>query len=396
VIPDTGDGGAPADVGRSLPRSTARAARDSPAVGENKPAPLVRADARESAAGTAGEAGDDDRLRARPAAEVLADRLASALMHHEPGWRLPRHTALARRYDVSTADIDAAISELVNRHLVRRLPDGQVHRVSPAEYLIPLEGVPGLRSRTDPMAGELTCRRRHTSWRRAPEDICWALRVDPAEQVYVVHSVWVADGEPAASATTYLPAEIAGAISDSASSGADDADEPAPADRANEPAGIPPAGEMGEPAGARAPPGDSRAPAAGIGVPPPRSSADSAAAAVAPDGPSLLPLTSCPELPGSHRSDPAVTGTPAALYVEMQPPPPSVARSLRLSAGQPAALITVRFDDPATGRPAALTVTVLRPELFRIVVQTAEVPLLGGEQDSMSAAWAHTAEGWEP
>jgi hypothetical protein len=29
---------------------------------------------------------------------VLADRIAAALLHHEPGWRLPRHTALARRY----------------------------------------------------------------------------------------------------------------------------------------------------------------------------------------------------------------------------------------------------------------------------------------------------------
>jgi hypothetical protein len=33
-----------------------------------------------------------------------------ALVHHEPGWRLPRHTVLARRYNVSTAEIDAAIA----------------------------------------------------------------------------------------------------------------------------------------------------------------------------------------------------------------------------------------------------------------------------------------------
>ena len=108
------------------------------------------------AARSTGEAEGGDQFQGRPAAEVLADRLAMALVHHEPGWRLPRHTVLARRYNVSTAEIDAAISALVGRHLVRRLPDGQVHRVSPAEYLIPLEGMPGLRSRIDPMAGELT------------------------------------------------------------------------------------------------------------------------------------------------------------------------------------------------------------------------------------------------
>jgi hypothetical protein len=48
----------------------------------------------------------------RPAIAVLADRIAAALVHHEPGWRLPRHTALARRYNVSTAEIDAAVTEL--------------------------------------------------------------------------------------------------------------------------------------------------------------------------------------------------------------------------------------------------------------------------------------------
>ena len=84
------------------------------------------------------------REASRPGVGVLADRIAAALVHHEPGWRLPRHTTLARRYNVSTAEIDAAVSELTTRHLIRRLADGQLYRVSPAEYLIPIEGVPGL------------------------------------------------------------------------------------------------------------------------------------------------------------------------------------------------------------------------------------------------------------
>src|SRR5262245_13366612 len=88
--------------------------------------------------------------RGRPAA-------AAVLVHHEPGWRLPRLTALARRYSVSSAEIDAAIEELAARHLVRRLPDGQVYRASPAEYWVPLEGVFGLVSRVDPMGGHLAC-----------------------------------------------------------------------------------------------------------------------------------------------------------------------------------------------------------------------------------------------
>ena len=253
---------------------------------------------------------------ARPAsaARVLADRLAVALGHHEPGWRLPRHSVLARRYGVSTAEVDAAISELVDRHLLRRLPDGQVHGISPAECLIPLGGVPGLRSRIDPMAGELACRSRRATWRRVPENISWALRADPAEQMWVVHTIWAAGGEPAASATTYLPAAVAGTLPDTPAPGQ-------PGDRARE-----------------------------------------------------------------RWSGPAPAGEPAAVQVELQPPPPLISRTLRLSAGQCAAIVTTRFDDPATGQPAALTVAMLRPELFRVVVQTAPGPLPGGEDGCLASA----------
>jgi DNA-binding transcriptional MocR family regulator len=66
--------------------------------------------------------------RRRLSAGVLADRMAATLVHHEPGWRLPRLTAMARRFNVSAAEVDAAIDDLAARHLLRRLPDGQVYR----------------------------------------------------------------------------------------------------------------------------------------------------------------------------------------------------------------------------------------------------------------------------
>src|SRR5215475_233248 len=338
------------DAGRTVSRRTAGAARGGRAAGDGGRVPRAREGGRGLSARSTGKAEGGDQFQARPAAEVLADRLAMALVHHEPGWRLPRHTVLARRYNVSTAEIDAAISALVSRHLIRRLPDGQVHRVSPAEYLIPLEGVPGLHSRIDPMAGGLICRTRQTAWRRVPEDIGWALHIDPAGQVWVVHTVWAAADEAAAYVTTYLPADTALAIPGVDPPGTDETGVPAAPDGSSEPAGVPPGGEASEAAGARTPPeGD----LAAMGA----------------------------------------VGAPAALHVEMQPPPPSIARSLRLSAGQPAAKVTVRFDDPATGRPAALTVAVLRPELFRIVVETAEVPL-PGEVGGVAEGWARSTEGW--
>jgi len=274
---------------------------------------------------------------ARPAIGVLADRLAAALVHHEPGWRLPRHTALARRYNVSPAEIETAIGELVSRHLIRRLADGQLYRASPAEYLIELEGVSGLTSSLDPMGGDIGCRSRQVSWRRVPEDIGWALGLVSSESVCVVRFQWTVGGEPAACSTTYLPAELVGP-------GTTDPAEPLP------------------------------------------------------DGLTLLPLSAAPGPADTGGPVSVQAGQPRALHVEMQPPPPAVARSLRLPAGQPATIVTVRFDDPATGRPVALTVTVLRSDLFRVVLQSPTLPpaAADGGDGTLAGAWTHAVEDWEP
>jgi DNA-binding GntR family transcriptional regulator len=290
------------------------------------------------AAGAAGPGGPQEAGAPRSAVSVLADRLAAALVHHEPGWRLPRHSALARRYSVSAAEVDAAVEELVGRHLVRRLADGQLYRASPAEYVLDLEGVPGLLSYVDAMGGEFTCRNRQISWRLPPEDISWALRLANSEPVCVVRSLWTAGGEPAAFSTTYLPGDIAG--------------EPGLA--ASEPL---------------------------------------------PESLSLLTLTGVAGDTGSAEgadADGPITGVPSSLHVEMQAPPPSVARSLRLSAGQPAMMVTVRFDDLARRRPVALTTAVLRADMFRLVVQSPEPPLPGGRVGSLAVSMTDAAEDWEP
>jgi DNA-binding GntR family transcriptional regulator len=274
----------------------------------------------------------DGRALAGPgsSATVLADRIAAALVHHEPGWRLPRQTALARRYNVSPAEVDAAIGELSARHLIRRLPDGQLYRASPAEYLVSLEGAPGLAALVDPMGGQLDCRSRHVSWRRVPEDIGWSLGVPPGEPACVVRLLWTAGGEPAALATAYLARYVAGP------------------------------------------------PATPDSVPP-------AALAMLP-----LPTPAGLHGDGGPAGDPPAAWLPRSAFLEMQPPPPAVARSLKLTAGQPAAMLTVRFEEPGTGRPAALTVAVLRPDLFRIAVETPE-----GTGRSFTGAWTHALQDWD-
>ncbi len=296
-----------------------------------------------------GEGQGTGGARRRPApAGVLADRMAAALVHHEPGWRLPRHSALARRYNVSPAEIDAAVDDLVTRHLVRRLADGQLYRASPAEYVIGIDGVPGLTSYVDAMGGEFSCRSRQLTWRLPPEDIAWALGQPADQQVCLVRLLWTDGGEPAALCTTYIPGDLATQVG------------------LNTAAPLPATLNLLQVAAV-----------AGI---PPQSAAETA------DG---VPANRAP-LPAR-----LLAGTPAALHIELQAPPPSVARSLRLTAGQPALMITVRFHEPGTDRPVALTIGVLRPDLFRVIVQTPQPALPVPGAGSSADSWAHAAEGWE-
>jgi len=226
--------------------------------------------------------------------------MAAALVHREPGWRLPRRTALARRYNVGLTEIDAALGDLARRSLVRRLPDGQLYRASPADYWIPVEGAAGLGTRLDPMGGTIACQTRHVSRREAPQDVAWALRLPSGTPIRVVRCVWVSAGDPAAVSTAYLNEPLADG----------DTEQGQEADREFSTLGS------------------------------------------------------------------ALNAWPAAAAsVEMAPPQPSIARSLRLAPGQPVITVTVRFDDAATGDPAGLTVVMLKPELFRIAIDTTEAPV---------------------
>jgi DNA-binding GntR family transcriptional regulator len=267
------------------------------AAGHDHPIPVPPAAPLPKAPPARVEASAEGRQAPAGAAGVLADRMAAALVHREPGWRLPRRSALARRYNVSLTEIDAALTDLARRSLVRRLPDGQLYRASPADYWIPVEGAGGLSTRLDPMGTAITCQTRHVSRREAPQDVAWALGLPAGAPIRVVRSVWSAAGEPAAVSTAYLH-----------ETGEDDGEADHEAD------------------------------------------------------------------PGLSSFDSVLYDLPAAaVSVEMSPPQPAVARSLRLSPGQPVITVTVRFDDSATGSPAGLTVVMLKPELFRVAIDTTEV-----------------------
>ena len=68
----------------------------------------------------------------------------------------------------------------------------------------------------------------------------------------------------------------------------------------------------------------------------------------------------------------SVTVQARAVDLELGPPQPSVARSLRLLPGQSAISVTIRFDDQDSGTPAGLTTVTLKPHHFRVVIQAGD------------------------
>jgi hypothetical protein len=270
---------------------------------------------------------------------VLADRLAAALVRHEPGWRLPRLTQLARRYSVSSSEIDAAVDELAARHLVSRHPDGLIYRTSPVEYWIPLEGIFGLTSHVDPMGGQITCASRQATMRRPPEEIGLSLGTPPGKPILTIRCLWTVGSEPAAVSASYLTERLASEID------------------------ISPASLDGQEDGLN----------------------DQGRVTLFPTEAFAFPWR--PAKPGGLQ--------PEAVQIEMGPPPSSAARRLRLAAGKPAAAVTVSFIDPATRSPTALTVAMLRLELFRVVVETATSRTSAGHTGDLPSPWQHLTDGQE-
>jgi len=279
------------------------------------------------------------------ALSVLVERIAASLINHEPGWRLPRASELARRHNVGTDEVRAVFDELVARQLARQSADGHYYRASPADYLISVDGLGGLSAIVDPLGRRLTCLSYGAARQPAPEAAAAALRVMSGEPVSVLRLVWAVDGAPAAVSTTYLarhltqPPDLAAWLAAAANGGT------LPV--------RPPATDQTTVSG-EADPGTS--PSRGAPGPPPESGQSS---------------------------------RPWAVSIQMDLPPISVARRLRLRSGQLAVLVTVLSRQDTESGPAGLTATVLRPDMFSISLVTApRAPGNGGLDPAWSLAAA--------
>lgn len=270
----------------------------------------------------------DEHPGRNTALSILAERIGASLANHEPGWRLPRVSELARRHNVGTDEVRAAVEQLIGRQVVRRGADGQLYRASPAEYLIAVDGLAEMSAVVDPMGRDLTCLSYGMVSQAAPEPAARALRVPPGTQLAVLRLAWAVDGVPAALSTSYLVRQA----------------------------------------------GQSRSLAPWI---------------AATAGRGVLPLAApAEELAGRASRAPDGPARPESVSVQLSLPPVSVSRRLRLRPGQLAIAVTVLSGTDAATGPAALTVTVLRPDMFSVnLVTTPPVAAPGGGDESWSLAF---------
>lgn len=263
-------------------------------------------------------------IRPDSSAGILASRIAAILARTEPGTRLSQPSVLARRHNVTTDQAAAAVSYLVARGLVRSSPDGRLYRAGPADCLVSLGSMAGLGAVVDPMARDLTCQSWTIGLHPASVDTARALGMQGGEPVGVLRLAWALDGKPAALSTTYLAA--------------------GPPERCAVTGWVTAAAEHGE-----------------------------------------LPVRPPPADGNGDRRHLRPHAEPRALAIQMDLPPSSAARQLGLAPGQMAVLITALFTERAGHHPAALTAAVLRPDMFRITLDTATVEPGGWH---LPAAWS--------
>jgi DNA-binding GntR family transcriptional regulator len=266
---------------------------------------------------------------------VLTNRIAAALVHHEPGWQLPRLSVLARQYGATSEILTAAVGELAARGLIRRTSAGQFCRASPADYVLPLGGsLQGLRGRADPVGGDLSVKSRNVYVHQVRDDIKCALQIASDEPAWILQLVWAAGSEAAAITVTYLAPRLAESVI----------------------AELDPA----EPEGICA----------------------------------VLPLTPLAGGDVQYVAGPSWL-LPRALHTEMQQPPRWAAQVLGLTACQRAVMITTRYDDARDGKPAALTVAALRADRLRVTMASSDQPVLADDSGAVSSGWNHVEGNWD-
>ena len=147
---------------------------------------------------------DDDAVPS-----VLARRLGEVITNHEPGWPLPRVSILARMFDVTEADMTAALGELDSARVITRKSAGRYRRMTPAEYRLVLDRHAGLQTQITPVSSSFACTHRTVTWRPVRHYLERVLGIPPGEHGCVIRMSWASAGETVALSTAYLTRDSA-------------------------------------------------------------------------------------------------------------------------------------------------------------------------------------------
>lgn len=143
-----------------------------------------------------------------PTYQLLADSLEQRITSMRPGERLPSEHELVAAHEVSRLTARAAVQELENRHLVRRVRGSGTYVARRLDYRIGA-GTPPSWSETVRRAGGEPYRRILGVGRvPAPAQVRNALDLGRRHRVVAISRLGTVDGLVADTATSWLPADL--------------------------------------------------------------------------------------------------------------------------------------------------------------------------------------------
>lgn len=145
---------------------------------------------------------------------ALADQMASALIHQDPGARVLSENELSRLHTVSRLTARAALQELERRHLVRRIRGSGTFVARRVEYHISADMPPSFQATVRRSGGLPLMRLVDSTIVLPPGEVRSALELGPAARTLRLTRLGLVDGLLASHTTTWLPLGLAPNLAD--------------------------------------------------------------------------------------------------------------------------------------------------------------------------------------
>lgn len=143
-----------------------------------------------------------------PTYQVLADALEQRITSMRPGQRLPSEHELVAAHEVSRLTARAAVQELENRHLVRRVRGSGTYVARRLDYRISADTPPSWSETVRRAGGEPHRRILGVGRVPAPAHVRDALDLHRRPRVVAISRLGTVDGLVADAATSWVPSDL--------------------------------------------------------------------------------------------------------------------------------------------------------------------------------------------